>query len=63
MIRSLGMVMMNVHERQIKILEENLAHSLGESFNTVTSDDYSHVHTYIRTYVGGGRGRGRRSAK
>lgn len=60
MIRSLGMVMMNVHERQIKILEENLAHSLGGSFNTVTSDDYSHVHTYVRRE---GRRRGRRSAK
>lgn len=46
MIRSLGMVMMNVHERQIKILEENLAHSLRESFNTVTPNDYFHVHTH-----------------
>lgn len=38
--------MMNVHERQIKILEENLAHSLREPFNTVTPNDYFHVHTY-----------------
>lgn len=38
--------MMNVHERQIKILEENLAHSLRESFNTVTPNDYFYVHTH-----------------
>lgn len=40
------MAVMNVHERQIKILEENLARPLGEWFDTVTPPDYSRICRY-----------------